>query len=155
MASPWTDETSLERKWDNCAKDALLKTSAGAGIGLVFTFLLRNKRWPLTLGLGVGLGELQLNNLVHCHHCDGIGATIIIFQVILHPYSFVYRFAEFLPLSCRKNLNSQFLFYDRRVRQSFPDIHPKLPTGRKKQRRNCRWVRFRDALGGACDFFHL
>ena len=57
MASPWTDENSLAKKWDYCAKDALLKTSAGAGIGLVFAFLLRSRRWPLTLGTGIGIGK--------------------------------------------------------------------------------------------------
>ena len=64
MSSSWENEEALGRKWDYCLKDAVTKVAVGAGLGLVFSFMMGSRRWPIPLGIGSGLG-MALSNCQH------------------------------------------------------------------------------------------
>ena len=51
-------ESLLNEKWDRALSSALIKSSLGAGFGIVFSVLLFKRRgWPVWTGLGFGAGR--------------------------------------------------------------------------------------------------
>ncbi|KAF1815229.1 DUF543-domain-containing protein [Eremomyces bilateralis CBS 781.70] len=51
-------EALLNDKWDRCLSSLLIRSSIGAGFGIVFSFLLfRRRSWPVWTGLGFGAGR--------------------------------------------------------------------------------------------------
>ncbi|CAH3038698.1 unnamed protein product [Porites lobata] len=65
MAPVRPGEEELGRKWDRCLVDTTFKTVGGAVFGGVFSLLFfKRAAWPITLGLGVGLGAGYSN----CRH---------------------------------------------------------------------------------------
>jgi inner membrane organizing system protein 1 len=50
--------TDLEKQWDQCLSNLVVKSALGAGFGIVFSVLLFKRRaWPATIGLGFGAGR--------------------------------------------------------------------------------------------------
>ncbi|XP_068753747.1 MICOS complex subunit Mic10-like [Montipora capricornis] len=65
MASARPSEDELGRKWDRCLVDTTFKTVGGAVFGGVFSLLFfKRSAWPITLGIGIGLGAGYSN----CRH---------------------------------------------------------------------------------------
>ncbi|KAK5645061.1 hypothetical protein RI129_006361 [Pyrocoelia pectoralis] len=55
-------EDQLDRKWNRCFTDGLLKFTGGFLIGTVVSFLFFKKRkWPMILGGGFGIGMAYSN----------------------------------------------------------------------------------------------
>ncbi|KAF8477079.1 hypothetical protein BDZ91DRAFT_708627 [Kalaharituber pfeilii] len=56
--SPPPSEALLGEKWDRCLSNLLIKSTLGAGFGIVFSVLLfRRRAWPAWVGLGFGAGR--------------------------------------------------------------------------------------------------
>lgn len=65
MAPRRPSEEELGRKWDRCLVDTTFKTVGGAVFGGVLSLLFfKRAAWPVTLGIGVGLGAGYSN----CRH---------------------------------------------------------------------------------------
>jgi len=65
MAPVRPSEEELGRKWDRCFVDTTFKAVGGAVFGGVVSLLFfKRSAWPVTLGLGVGLGAGYSN----CRH---------------------------------------------------------------------------------------
>ncbi|KAI5811345.1 hypothetical protein DFH27DRAFT_605449 [Peziza echinospora] len=57
-SSPPPSEALLGEKWDRCLSNLLIKSTLGAGFGIVFSVLLfRRRAWPAWVGLGFGAGR--------------------------------------------------------------------------------------------------
>lgn len=58
-------EAEYGETWDRCLANSAIKMGAGTGVGGVFSLILFKRRmWPITLGLGIGLGM----SLANCQH---------------------------------------------------------------------------------------
>ncbi|KAL5492036.1 hypothetical protein EMCRGX_G017425 [Ephydatia muelleri] len=66
MSGRVASEDELGQKWDRCLADAIVKTGAGFGVGLLCSLVLFRGRssWPAALGTGFGLGFAVSN----CRH---------------------------------------------------------------------------------------
>ncbi|XP_043246112.1 MICOS complex subunit Mic10-like [Amphibalanus amphitrite] len=50
-------EDLLGEKWDKCVADTIVKIGGGLAVGAVFSLMFFKRRaWPLTFGLGAGVG---------------------------------------------------------------------------------------------------
>ncbi|PUU80961.1 hypothetical protein B9Z19DRAFT_1100021 [Tuber borchii] len=51
-------EGLLNEKWDHCLANLLVKSTLGAGFGIIFSVLLFKRRaWPAWVGVGFGAGR--------------------------------------------------------------------------------------------------
>ncbi|KAG0640418.1 hypothetical protein HOY80DRAFT_1009038 [Tuber brumale] len=51
-------EGLLNEKWDHCLANLLVKSTLGAGFGIIFSVLLfRRRAWPAWVGVGFGAGR--------------------------------------------------------------------------------------------------
>ncbi|KAF2721903.1 DUF543-domain-containing protein [Polychaeton citri CBS 116435] len=51
-------EALLNEKWDHCLSTLLIRSTLGAGFGVIFSVLLFKRRsWPVWTGLGFGAGR--------------------------------------------------------------------------------------------------
>eukprot|EP00794_Sanderia_malayensis_P015306 gene15306-16883_t len=58
-------EDEVGEKVDRCVTDSLVKTGAGAALGIVFSLLIfKRKPWPIAFGTGTGFG-MALSNCQH------------------------------------------------------------------------------------------
>ncbi|XP_020606324.1 MICOS complex subunit Mic10-like [Orbicella faveolata] len=65
MAPRRPSEEELGRKWDRCFVDTTFKTVGGAVFGSIFSLVFfKRAAWPVTLGIGIGLGAGYSN----CRH---------------------------------------------------------------------------------------
>ncbi|XP_074626954.1 MICOS complex subunit Mic10-like [Acropora palmata] len=65
MAPVQPSEDEIGRKWDRCLVDTTFKIVGGAVFGGVFSLLFfRRSAWPVTLGIGIGVGAGYSN----CRH---------------------------------------------------------------------------------------
>ncbi|RPB24258.1 DUF543-domain-containing protein [Terfezia boudieri ATCC MYA-4762] len=56
--APPPSEALLSEKWDRCLSNLLIKSTLGAGFGIVFSVLIfRRRAWPAWVGLGFGAGR--------------------------------------------------------------------------------------------------
>ncbi|XP_013413621.1 MICOS complex subunit Mic10-like [Lingula anatina] len=56
-------EDELGEKWDRCLQDGGIKIAGSTAVGFVSSMLLckRPHAWPLTLGIGIGIGMAFTN----------------------------------------------------------------------------------------------
>lgn len=48
----------MNEKWDHCLANLLVKSTLGAGFGIIFSVLLfRRRAWPAWVGVGFGAGR--------------------------------------------------------------------------------------------------
>ncbi|XP_076320580.1 MICOS complex subunit Mic10-like [Tachypleus tridentatus] len=58
-------EDEVGEKWDHCIADTFIKMGSGLGVGIIFSVLMfKRKTWPLTFGIGAGLG-MGISNCQH------------------------------------------------------------------------------------------
>ncbi|KAF1821175.1 DUF543-domain-containing protein [Dissoconium aciculare CBS 342.82] len=51
-------EALLNEKWDHCLSTFLIRSTYGAGFGIIFSLLLfRRRTWPVWTGVGFGAGR--------------------------------------------------------------------------------------------------
>ncbi|XP_020914003.1 uncharacterized protein LOC110251615 [Exaiptasia diaphana] len=65
MAPIRKSEEEVGRIWDRCFVDTSIKAASGTLVGSIFSLIFfKRKAWPITLGLGIGIGAGYTN----CRH---------------------------------------------------------------------------------------
>lgn len=68
MVNDKDPEDSYRKKLDMCITDAIIKGGGGILLGSLASVLIVKRRWPITTGLGIGMGisfancQYALNN---------------------------------------------------------------------------------------------
>ncbi|CAH1646331.1 unnamed protein product [Spodoptera littoralis] len=68
MVNDKDPEDSYRKKLDMCITDAIIKGGGGVLLGSLASVLIIKRRWPITTGLGIGMGisfancQYALNN---------------------------------------------------------------------------------------------